>query len=440
MGKEALLRRGNGGWPDGLDGLGHGEVALLGDDGEIGPQHLDLDGAVLAIDERLVGVVADGVLGAYFLGDAGEAFLDAALTELIVDLSSGRISVGGEDVVAHEERQVHAIHKTHAGDGGIADEGGVDGDLVGLEIFDYILLLRSAAVLFAVADDVDDAAATFAGFGGCGSCHQDCVVEGVDLSGDLEGDTGRGAVGRRVGIDVIAVDGVRLPEGAGRVVVDGVASLALGALEDGAETGALGSGKVGLHLGPVVVGDDGNFVVGGECSGQGAEGVVDLGHDVEGHALVDDERDGEREGIDGEEIEVLTIAVLEDSDVAPGNTGDGLILGVLDGEGDFDEVDARTADGKYLRGLARGGDLGRGLVVGVGSDLGTGFQSGTGSVLLIIGVGGGGAGAPFESGVVPLPGVIAPLSGRVGWGRGASGMTCCWGASGNAAGFCCPAC
>ena len=55
-----------------------------------------------------------------------------------------------------------------------------------------------------------------------------------------------------------------------------LAALALGALEDGGEAGALGGGEVGLHLGAVVIGEDGDLVVGGEGSLQRAEGVVDL--------------------------------------------------------------------------------------------------------------------------------------------------------------------
>ena len=73
--------------------------------------------------------------------------------------------VAREDVVAHLEGKVDAVEEAEAGDGGVADERGVDGDLVGLEVLDDVLVLGLAAVLLAVGDDVDDAAAAAAGLG-----------------------------------------------------------------------------------------------------------------------------------------------------------------------------------------------------------------------------------------------------------------------------------
>ena len=68
--RQGLLRRANGG-ADVV--LAAGPVAILGDDGEAGTQDADLELAVLAVDEGLVGVVADGVLGADLFGDAGRS-------------------------------------------------------------------------------------------------------------------------------------------------------------------------------------------------------------------------------------------------------------------------------------------------------------------------------------------------------------------------------
>ena len=53
----------------------------------------------------------------------------------------------------------------------------------------------------------------------------------------------------------------------------------------------LRAGKAGPLLGAVVVGKDGDFVVGSERALDGAEGVVHLGHHVGGQALVDDKGD-----------------------------------------------------------------------------------------------------------------------------------------------------
>ena len=69
----------------------------------------------------------------------GEAGLDAVYAELGIGLSAGRGRVERKDVVAHLEREVDAVEEAKAGDGGIADERGIDGNLVLLEILHDVL-------------------------------------------------------------------------------------------------------------------------------------------------------------------------------------------------------------------------------------------------------------------------------------------------------------
>ena len=90
------------------------------------------------------------------------------------------------------------------------------------------------------------------------------------------------------------------PSGTARIVVEGFAAGALGLLEDRGEARALGGGEVGAHLGAVVVGEDGDLIVGAEGTLERGERVVDLLHGVEGDALIDHQGDGEGEGVDGE--------------------------------------------------------------------------------------------------------------------------------------------
>ena len=52
--------------------------------------------------------------------------------------------------------------------------------------------------------------------------------------------------------------------------------------------------------------------------------------------MVDDKGDGKRKGIRGEEGDWLTGVVLVDLEVAIGEAGDQLALGILDGDRDFD--------------------------------------------------------------------------------------------------------
>jgi hypothetical protein len=75
-----------------------------------------------------------------------------------------------------------------------------------------------------------------------------------------------------------------------RTAVDRHQHLGAGGLGQGQHerhAGALRAGKAGPLLRPVAVGEDRDFVVGGERALDGAEGVVHLGHHVGGQALVD---------------------------------------------------------------------------------------------------------------------------------------------------------
>jgi hypothetical protein len=175
-----------------------------------------------------------------------------------------------------------------------------------------------------------------------------------------------------------------------------IAAGSLGLLQHGAQAGALRGGEVGAHLRAVVVGEDGDLIVGGKGSLQRGQGVVDLLHGVEGHALVDDQRDRQREGIRGEERELLAYAVLIDAHIAPGDAGDLVVLRVLDREGNLDEVDGRTGERKHLGALSGGGKLGLLAVVRVSLRLSRSGGGGSGrSAVLWARAGGRVKGASF---------------------------------------------
>ena len=164
-----------------------------------------------------------------------------------------------------------------------------------------------------------------------------------------------------VGVDAVAV---LVDVAAGqRAAVDRDEHLAAGGLGQGqhrGQAGALRAGKAGALLGAVVVGEDGDFVVGSERALNRAQRLVHLGHHVGGQALIDDKGDGEREGVDGEEAQRLPRVVFIDFEVAAGEAGDQLPFGVLDGDRDFDEVDLKVKHGgDFFNTFAGRGHLGR---------------------------------------------------------------------------------
>src|SRR5665213_906322 len=94
-----------------LDVLRRGIVPRLRNHRQVRSHHLDLNGAVLAVDKGLVGVVADGVLRPYFLGDLGEAVLNAILPELGLKVAARLLGIGLQNVVARRQGQVNAVEE-----------------------------------------------------------------------------------------------------------------------------------------------------------------------------------------------------------------------------------------------------------------------------------------------------------------------------------------
>ena len=133
-------------------------VAVSCDDSEIRAQDANFRFTELAVNEWLASVVADGVLRADILGDVGEAGRDLAGAELRIGLATCGCGIAGKNIVAHLQREVEAVQEAEDWHGGVADDGGVDLDLVGLKIPYYLVELGLAAVFLAVRDDVDDAA------------------------------------------------------------------------------------------------------------------------------------------------------------------------------------------------------------------------------------------------------------------------------------------
>ena len=207
----------------------------------------------------------------------------------------------------------------------------------------------------------------------------------MDLLGDGDDGAAAGAAGGEAGLNVgVGAIAVGADGASGqRAAIDGRLDFAAGFLgkgEDGGEAGALRAGEASALLGAVVVGEYGDLVIGGERCLDGIQRGVDLGHDVGGKALVDDEGDGEGERIDGEEGDVLAGVVFVDLEVAPGEAGYELSLAVFDGDGnhDFSRIEAEHHvrvegfRGGGLEGVFAlgGGSLGagRGLVRGAAAD------------------------------------------------------------------------
>jgi len=212
---------------------------------------------------------------------------------------------------------------------------------VGLENFDDLAEFGLAAGFLAVADDVNDAAAALINGRERKGSLQNRVVEGVNLLGDVhEASTTGTTPGIKIRINGVAVDGGATGQ---RAAIDGnthLASDALGGFQYCGNAGTLRSGKAGALLRSVVVGVDGDLVVRSERALNGAQGGIHLCHDVHGHALINYKSNREREGVHGKELERLRLAIFQNLEVAEGEAGDEVVIGVLDGDGNFDEAGA----------------------------------------------------------------------------------------------------
>src|SRR6185312_13523441 len=330
-------RRGAGAWV----------VAVLGDDGEARARNANIKLAVFAVEHGFVAVVADGVLVAGLGGDLAEAGFNAFPQKLRVELATGRGDIAWQGVIAHHQRDVNAVEEAQAIERGVADKSAPDGDVVALAILDDVLFLGVAAVRFAVGDDVDDAAASLARARGLAGSGKYGVVKGMELFfGLIESAIAGVAAG-------VAVDGVAvLVDAVGKRTahhLDGFAPLSFGAFENDAQTWPLCPGEGGLLLDAVVIREDRDFVIRGECALQSGERIVDPCHRVVGHALVDDQRNGEREGIGREDRHVLKDVILVNPHFTGRNARNKLSFGVLNDKRDFDQIDGDWSEGKHSR-------------------------------------------------------------------------------------------
>ena len=88
----------------------------------------------------------------------------------------------------------------------VAHQRAIDGDVVGFQVAQHVLVGGLAAVFLAVGDDVDDAPALLGPRGKLLGRGQDRVVEGMNLFGDGdERSAASGTAGLQVGIDAVAV-------------------------------------------------------------------------------------------------------------------------------------------------------------------------------------------------------------------------------------------
>src|SRR5271166_1365716 len=238
----------------------------------------------------------------------------------------------------------------------------VNGDLVGLQVAQHLFIRGLAAVLLAVADYVDDAAAAL------GTCRkllggsQDSIVEGVDLLGDGHESSAASRVsGGQIGIDAVAI--LANVATGHRPIVDGHQHLLAGSLGHGEHEwnpGTLRAGKApGTILRAVVIGKNREFVVWRERALNSAQGVVHLGHHVGGQALINDESDRQRERIRGEKGNGLARFVLEYLEVAVGEAGYKLSLRVFYSDRNFDKINTNYKFRDRLHALTGGGHLGR---------------------------------------------------------------------------------
>src|ERR1700757_5075946 len=96
--------------------------------------------------------VAERVLCANLLGDLREAAFDSILRDFCVECAACGSDVNGQNISALlKEREMVFVQEPEDWQGGISDYGGVDRDVVRLQVLDYVLGLRLAAVFLAVA-------------------------------------------------------------------------------------------------------------------------------------------------------------------------------------------------------------------------------------------------------------------------------------------------
>ena len=177
---------------------------------------------------------------------------------------------------------------------------------------------------------------------------EDRIEQRMELSGRGHKQALLSAYRSGIGINLLIVFHRSLVETAAKGHI-GLASNRLGSLQNNTQASTLGRCKGRLFLHAVVVRKDRDLVVRCECILQGVQRVVDLGHGVEGHALVDDQRNRHRRGIAPEHHHLLTQAILVDAYIAPRQRGNQLILTVFDGEGNRDEVYVHTQHRNGIR-------------------------------------------------------------------------------------------
>ena len=166
----------------------------------------------------------------------------------------------------------------------------------------------------------------------------------------------------------------------------------LSQLEGGGKAIALSRGERGNELRTgAAVADDGDGVRWSEGVVHLREAPVHFAHDVGGQSGINDEGDGERVGVGGEEGDVLTDAIFIDTETPPGQARDFLSVLVFDGDRDHDFGYTHRDGVGLLAGCAGCGRRGldcigrRGLVLsadGAIAGLGRGLTGGCCSVLV----------------------------------------------------------
>src|SRR5580658_1722062 len=188
--------------------LGGGVIARLGGHVHVGPVDVDIDAAIFRVVDRFVAQVAERVLRASFFGNLLVALFHVVDAAFGIHVASGGRGELVEDVVVHLEGQMKAVNPSLVEARRSADQGGIDGNVVGLQVPCNLFPGGLAAVLLAVRDDEDHAAALLGTRGKLLGRGQDGVVEGVDLLGEVElADGLRRLSGLQIGIGAVAVDG-----------------------------------------------------------------------------------------------------------------------------------------------------------------------------------------------------------------------------------------
>ena len=192
---------------------------------------------------------------------------------------------------------MEAVDPLLAHAGRVAHHRSIDGDVVGLQVAHDLFPAGLAAVLLAVGDDVDDAAALLGARGKLLGRSQDGVVERVNLLGHIDfTDRLRGVARLQIGIGQLPLIeiGACAGERPAWIGDTGIGASGLGQRKHGRQARALAAGKPCPLLGAIGVGEDRGLVVGRERALDGAHRFVDVVHDVRGQGLIDDESDGER--------------------------------------------------------------------------------------------------------------------------------------------------